>query len=561
MAQENNTGKTDNAGIQKNADSLFATFFLENQEFAIDVRKVREAIELTMTIIPIPNSIDIVKGIINLRGEIIPIIDLKLRFQMDSPYKTDCRVAIVKCKNRYFGLLFDNISEVLRIKTDTVKTVETDPENKNTSIQGLINLGDESNERIIQIFNPDLLFEKYDLPLIANQSEDLPDGQDYFAERAIIERKQIITYLIAGQEYGIDVADIREIIKIPTIRKRIDVADYIKGIIVIRGQIISLVDLRLYMGYEEKTTDSDSRILILSGPNACGFIVDAIKEVITFDKKETLPMPQLSETGLKDFFYGVLQHSKNSTARNIILCDAKKLFTPEEREQIEGNVFLHAENDKELKKIKKSFTGDDSLSAIENETRVFITFKLDDIYGVDILRLQEILTGNTNIIHVPGQFDAFKGILNLRGTILPIINLRTFFQLEPIDTDSEKILLLNSSARSRAGFIVDDILEIVTIDIDENVHEYKMYGMEKNEKFKEVVKQAMTVYGKDGEQKTILVFNVDAFLDALDIEKKMKGLKHMENIENIENMENMENMGNMGNMETASSPTADEEVI
>ena len=75
-------------------EGKYLTFFLANEEYGIGILKVKEIIGM-MSITPIPRTPDFVKGVINLRGKVIPVIDLRLRFEMESVDYTERTCIIV----------------------------------------------------------------------------------------------------------------------------------------------------------------------------------------------------------------------------------------------------------------------------------------------------------------------------------------------------------------------------------------------------------------------------------------------------------------------------------
>jgi purine-binding chemotaxis protein CheW len=96
------------------------TFNISQEEFGIDILKVQEIIR-TMEITKVPRAPEFVEGVINLRGKVIPIIDLRRRFGMD-PRKHDnqTRIVVVELLGMIVGFVVDSVSEVLRIPADTV---------------------------------------------------------------------------------------------------------------------------------------------------------------------------------------------------------------------------------------------------------------------------------------------------------------------------------------------------------------------------------------------------------------------------------------------------------
>jgi purine-binding chemotaxis protein CheW len=98
----------------------YLTFSLAGQEYGISILKVKEIIEV-MPVTPVPHAPPYVKGVINLRGRVIPVVDLRIRFAMKEAERSDRSCIIVlEVTNRANGLLtgiiVDSVSEVLHIK-------------------------------------------------------------------------------------------------------------------------------------------------------------------------------------------------------------------------------------------------------------------------------------------------------------------------------------------------------------------------------------------------------------------------------------------------------------
>ena len=97
------------------------TFKLENEEFGVDILKVQE-INRMLTITKIPNAPPFVEGVINLRGKIIPIVDLRKRLGFNSrAYDKSTRIIVVELDGLILGFIVDSVSEVLRVSESTVE--------------------------------------------------------------------------------------------------------------------------------------------------------------------------------------------------------------------------------------------------------------------------------------------------------------------------------------------------------------------------------------------------------------------------------------------------------
>jgi purine-binding chemotaxis protein CheW len=97
------------------------TFRIGEEEFGVDILRVQEIIR-TMAITRVPKAPDFVEGVINLRGKVIPIIDLRKRFALEvREHDKHTRIIVIEISNMIVGFVVDAVSEVLRIPADTVE--------------------------------------------------------------------------------------------------------------------------------------------------------------------------------------------------------------------------------------------------------------------------------------------------------------------------------------------------------------------------------------------------------------------------------------------------------
>ncbi len=97
------------------------TFSIGEEEFGVDILKVQEIIRM-MEITKVPRAPDFVEGVINLRGKVIPILDLRKRFGLATrDHDKHTRIIVIEISNMIVGFVVDSVSEVLRIPSNTVE--------------------------------------------------------------------------------------------------------------------------------------------------------------------------------------------------------------------------------------------------------------------------------------------------------------------------------------------------------------------------------------------------------------------------------------------------------
>lgn len=111
--------KTDRSGT--NIASEYLTFSLGNEEYGIDILKVQE-IRGYDTVTHIANAPEFIKGVINLRGVIVPIIDMRIKFKVGVPtYNEFTVVIIMNVLGRIIGMVVDGVSDVVALSPEQIK--------------------------------------------------------------------------------------------------------------------------------------------------------------------------------------------------------------------------------------------------------------------------------------------------------------------------------------------------------------------------------------------------------------------------------------------------------
>ncbi|MCT4607250.1 MAG: chemotaxis protein CheW [Marinisporobacter sp.] len=103
------------------SEKQYVIFKLENESYGVDIMNVKEICEYKESV-KVPNTPQFVDGLINLRGEIIPIINLKKRFHLkDTEVNSDTRIIVIGIKEKQVGFVVDEASQVLRMSEENIE--------------------------------------------------------------------------------------------------------------------------------------------------------------------------------------------------------------------------------------------------------------------------------------------------------------------------------------------------------------------------------------------------------------------------------------------------------
>ncbi len=153
---------------QATREGKYLTFSLAEEEYGISILKVKEIIGM-MPITSVPQTPEFVKGVINLRGKVIPVVDLRRKFNMEAMDYTDRTCIVVvetigDAASVMMGIVVDSVSEVLNIKSSDVEDTPTFGVKLNTQyILGMAKI----NNAIKILLDIDLVLSKEELESLA----------------------------------------------------------------------------------------------------------------------------------------------------------------------------------------------------------------------------------------------------------------------------------------------------------------------------------------------------------------------------------------------------------
>jgi purine-binding chemotaxis protein CheW len=150
---------------------------------------------------------------------------------------------------------------------------------------------------------------------------------------------QLVIFQLGGEEFGVEIMQVQEIIRMPDITRIPQSPEYVEGVINLRGKIIVVINLNTKFDLHSKELDADSRIIIVEiGENVVGMIVDSVSEVLRLSTSSVEPAPDIISTKIKaDYLKGVGKLDE----RLLILLDLEKVLNDDEMAQLESVSEMH----------------------------------------------------------------------------------------------------------------------------------------------------------------------------------------------------------------------------
>ncbi len=454
-------------------DNQFVTFSVAGEMFAVPMGPVQEIIRMP-EVARLPLAPAVLDGLANLRGRVLPIINLRRLFHCEHLEHDDATRAVVINLGQPLGFVVDRVASVLSVEPHEIEPA--------TAIQSIV----EADYLTGVIKRPrsdgghDLLMTLDFARLVENHfasvkrlgaDDSRGTGEpDAFSgtdadDAGDSDELRLVSFSVAGQEYGIDIADVQEIVQVPErITALPNVAHHVLGMISLRQRLLPLVSLRGLFSLPEEDLSEHHRIVVVSLPGGgqVGLVTDAVKEVLGIPRNQADAMPSiLAEDSRMQEFSSICRLDGGKRLVSIIATD-RLLGLSDIRDALSATA-SQASTDQPGKTAMRQDSTDTDQDSPDDDTQAVI-FRLGaEEFAVPIMSVQEIVRVPEVLTRVPKTPDFIEGVINLRGTVLPVIDQRTRLGLPAIERNDGQRIMVYLLGGTRTGFIVDSVAEVLRI--------------------------------------------------------------------------------------------------
>lgn len=286
----------------------------------------------------------------------------------------------------------------------------------------------------------------------------------------IEQKKNTHLYFKAGDNlYAINSANVLEIMKLPALDYPQKLPNNIVGLLKYNNFVINIVDVRFYLNIEVTPYNTHNELLIVKTDETIfGIITEKIVGIVPFESSKIDTIPFVDSKTIIDSIYKFNQETVFII--NIYAIENLLKGTIETKEADIPSLFPQDEPSRKIMLERtQTMSEKSSLSLMSGELHSklkFISFNLnDDSYCIMLDYVKEVLK-DTLITPVPGTPDFIKGIMNLRGDYITVLNLKNFLNI-PQNTTSEKnpVIIVKFNDIEMA-LLIDKINELFEIQED-----------------------------------------------------------------------------------------------
>jgi len=441
----------------------FVTFIAGNEVFAVDMAPVQEIIRLP-DVVRVPLAPDTLDGLANLRGKVLPIVSLSRMFGFAEQKHDDATRALVIDVGQPLGFVVDRVASVVGVEPEQIEDVGSIRSTVDTDLlSGLIR--DVGGHTLVMVLDFERLITREFAQIAAitktsSTSRALStSASDEDGDEKTNDELQLVSFNVADQEYAIAIEDVQEIVQVPDAIIHVPRSEsHVIGVMTLRNRLLPLVSLRRMFCLNDCEMDEKSRIVVLAlGSASVGVAVDGVSEVLRVARSfvDAIPALLASDGDMSD----ISEICRLDDGKRMVsIITARNLFDHSAiKEALNSVIDIQQENGEEIKELDNDLDDDEQV----------VVFRLGkEEFGVPINSVQEIVRVPDELIHVPKAPEFVEGVINLRGSVLPVIDLRLRLGMSCVDRSDAQRIMVFLIADVRTGFIVDSVAEVLKIAKD-----------------------------------------------------------------------------------------------
>lgn len=432
------------------AQRRFLTFIVDERLYALPAEQVAEVIR-TPAVARVPQGPKSLLGLANLRGAVLPVATARGLLGKSERAASAGDRTIVLDGGAPAALAVDAIGGLVSVDAERIETRQAE-------------LAAEPGEALTGAFQPQGGSDVARI-LDIRRLLDAAFVQRPRAERGLATRvgggggearaeadegQQLVTFEVAGQEYGLALEAVREIIPPPESSAAVPRSEaVVLGVMAYRDSLLPLLSLRALLGFAGGSDDAVRNKVVVTtvGGSLVGLVADRMRAIVSAAPElvEATPPMLAARTGGEARVKAIYRGEGGRRLVSILAPD--QLFREDVMARL-GDV------------------GDTAAMGARTESageqRQFLVFRLgDDEFGLPIEAVDEVARVPDQITRVPKTPKFLEGVVNLRGEVLPVVDQRRRFDMAPAaDREGRRLIVLRTD-RHRAGLIVDSVSEVL----------------------------------------------------------------------------------------------------
>lgn len=280
-------------------DLAFLGFTLAGQDYALPLEAIAEVMSIPKAIAALPQTEDVLVGVFELRGSVLPVISLRALLGLAKrDVEGDERVVVVRVGKHRLALLVDRVSVILRASRDAVGPAPSlfNRGEGEARIDAVLRLPE--GRGLVSILAPERVLADERVARLLAETTDQKD-MAMATTSATTARERFLVIRLGDETYGLPIAAVDEVVRLPETLTRLPKAPaYVQGVMNLRGKVIPIIDQRRRFSVTGDASGGARRVVVVTlGKLQAGFAVDAASRILEVADEDLMPAPEVSDEG------------------------------------------------------------------------------------------------------------------------------------------------------------------------------------------------------------------------------------------------------------------------
>jgi purine-binding chemotaxis protein CheW len=481
---------------------IYGTFYLSGDEFAIEMEDLQEVVNAPAKLQRMPLAPSYLLGLFNLRGRILPVIDLCILLhaeKVETTAESTPRMAVLRRGAACLGLLFDAVGEILRILPEDLAPIEqrnVSAEVPKMPVKAVICR--DGGERVIQVLDLGALLSIRNLPLIEKLTGGEEANQHLTSRMKDLYREKLIGFTVGDCNIAIEMKCVIAIVENNEKKPSPCRSELCSSVITFHGRLVPVVPMAQLLRIS--TAHSPKHIMVCRlGNDHVGFEVDEISSIIPYATDKVIPIPVL-DNYRSSIFHGCFT---DRDGKDFIVLNEEGTLS--KAEILEISV-----------KHKKFNQQDETIEAAKAAAPQvsLLTFRIGKLYGLKLLDVLEVLVSPKELTRAPDTPPAVLGVLNLRGTPVSVVDPRRLFDLGSSSECAGSNILVFQHEDRKVAMCVDSVESILSVPAGSEAELPAIFFREDQPKLQETFERGIHVMS-NGNKTVVLVLSADQIVKRL----------------------------------------------
>jgi purine-binding chemotaxis protein CheW len=443
--------------VGADASARFLTFRVDGRAYALRAGEVAEVVRVPPAT-HVPQSPGALVGLANLRGLVLPIVSLRRMLGLSEPATLQAARAVVLNGGSPVGLVVDVVDALVAIAPDRVdaRRAELGAE-AGEPLEGAFEAASGSAIKILDVKALlDATFAKRARPDARGRRVSTGSGRFEQPIAAAEKAEMLVTFEVAGQEFALALDAVQEVLPAQSTPTAVPRAEsLVLGITSLRGVLLPLLSLRGLLGFPLAAAHAREKVLVVNVHGVqVGLVADRARAILAADPRLIDPFPAVlaartgGESRVRALYRG------DAGRRLVSILAAEQLF----REDVMQRLSAHPD---------QSAMPDPDADVTHQHADTFLVFRLGhDEFALPIQAVDEVAHVPAQITRLPRTPEFLEGVINLRGSVLPVIDQRRRFDMPKREASEGRRLIVVRTEHHRAALIVDSVRDVLRVAAD-----------------------------------------------------------------------------------------------